>query len=200
MPERYRRALFHVSDGLMPEDWIRTMGEWLYHQRTQMTQGGDTLRQHRFAFETCNVDRICEHVAAFRAKLVEAIPDALEPCGIPDWDLADVECHATLYHHGGLYDWHSDAEPGVDEDPPEDVMALLARRRLAFAFYLRQEPAMFTGGELEFLDGTKVEPKNNRLVLFRPEQRHRVAPIRCWSARALHGRWALSGWLHGGTA
>ncbi len=191
IPERYRKPLVHVIDGAMPDDFVDELGRWLYYHRAQFVRGGDTEGVQRFNYELCDLDRHApELLTEFKRLLAERLTEGCEACGVdPQFELRYTECHATLYHHGSHFCWHDDA-PGYDGE-------FVPSRRLTFCYYVHHEPKMFSGGELEFLDGTTVEPKNNRLVFFHPLQQHRVRAVECWSAHVLHGRWALMGWLHG---
>ncbi len=182
MPVRYRKAQYHVIPDALDNDFCKAMGQWLFHNRRHMSWADG---YHVAA----SIDSDCEHIHKIRARLVEALPEALEPCGVADFDLQFTEVRATLYHHGCQSDWHDDS---VGHDG-----TFAATRRLAFAYYMHTDKQMFQGGQLEFLDGTLMDPDNGKLVLFHPFQRHRVRIVECWSAQAVHGRWALSGWLHG---
>lgn len=191
VPERFTKARYHVVEDVMGETFSKNLAQWLYHNRMHMVRGGDEQGESRFNYEFLDVDEPCEHIAELKAALVQLIPAALEVLRIPAFDLEQIETHATLYHHGSHFIWHDDA-PGADGE-------FVASRRVAYAYYMRQEQPkpMFTGGELEFIDGTVIEPKNNRLCMFYPLQQHRIRQVECYSAEVLHGRWALMGWLHG---
>lgn len=190
VPNRFRSPLLHIVDGAMPDEWVSAFGRWLFQNRERFVRGGDEAGVQRVNWELADVDTHCpDLLAPFKRRLIDAHLGALEPCKVPEFDLRYVEIVATLYHHGMHFVWHDDA-PGYDGE-------LVPSRRLTFTYYLHTEPKMFSGGELEFLDGTAIEPRNNRLVLFHPVQQHRVRRVECWSGHVLHGRWALSGWLHG---
>ena len=184
LPERYRAARFTTFDDVMPTDWLGKMGVWLHSQRGLFRRGGDEGGLGRFGYELVDVDTEYQPVADLRSEILKRVDEAVKRVGVPDFAITLVETHATLYHHGGRYTWHNDSEAS-------------STRRLSFALYIHSEPAMFSGGELEFLDGATVKAKHNRLVFFDPDQQHRVRPVECWSAEFLHGRWAISGWIHG---
>ena len=186
VPHRFRRPLHLVLDGAVPGKFESAVGPWLHAQRLSFFRAGDEEGQGRFAWEFDHVDQAePELFAQLRAVIVEKLPEALEACVVPEFELEGVEMHASCYHHAGHYGWHEDLEG------PDD------RRRLAFAYYLRTDPAMFKGGQLEFLDGTTVEPKSGRLAFWHPLQAHRIRPVECWSADLIHGRWAIFGWVLG---
>ena len=186
VPHRFRRPLHLVLDGAVPSSFEAEVGPWLHAQRLHFLRAGDEEGRGRFAWEFDHVDQAnAELFAKLRAKIVEKLPEALEACAVPEFELEGVEMHASVYHHLGHYIWHEDLESADD------------RRRLAFAYYLRTDPPMFKGGELEFLDGTAIEPESGRLVFFHPLQPHRVRPVECWSADLIHGRWAIHGWVLG---
>ena len=188
LPERYRAARFTTFENVMPAEWIGAAGAWLHSQRGLFSRGGDD-GHGRFNFELLEVDDLYEPISALKAAITARISDAVKKIGTADFDLEYIETHATLYHHGSHFIWHTDHEGYNGE--------LAVTRRLAYAYYLHSSPKMFRGGELEFLDGTMVEPANNRLVLFDPYQQHKIRRVECWSADFLHGRWALFGWVHG---
>jgi hypothetical protein len=189
-PERFRAALLHVVEDVMPDDWLAEFGLWLHQHRDQFARGGDDAGEVRHNWELFELDRHCpELMAPLRARLVDHYPAALAPCAVPEFELRGVDQTATLHHHGSHFEWHDDdLYPDLKPAPT---------RKLAYAFYLHTEPRRFSGGELEFLDGSAVEPKVNRLAIFNPRQKHRVRRVECWSAAAIDGRWAVIGWLHG---
>ena len=193
VPNRFREPIYHVEDDAVDTGAAEDLGRWLFDHRDKFARGGDEAGLQRFNYELTGLD---EHAPAellrpFKRKLIEATADkaTLEKLCVPEFDLRFVEMHATLYHHGSHFGWHDDA-PGYDGE-------LVPSRRLTFCHYLHSTPKMFSGGELEFLDGTTVAPDNNRLCLFHPLQQHRVRKVECWSSHVLHGRWALMGWIHG---
>jgi len=183
LPERYRSAQFATYEGIMSNEWLAAAGEWLHSQRGYFCRGGDD-GQGRFNYELLDVDDIYPPLAELKTKVVKLLDEAVKKVGIQDFDLGRIECHATLYHHGSHFAWHTDT-------------ATDKTRRLAFCLYLHADPKMFSGGELEFLDGTMVEAEHNRLVVYAPDQQHRTRRVECWSSEFLHGRWAISGWIHG---
>lgn len=190
LPERYREPKFTTFEDVMPKEWLVATGEWLHSHRGYFKRG-DTAGADRFNFELIKIDEVYEPIVNLRKAIVNLLDQGVEQVGIPDFDLEFIEFHATLYHHGSHFIWHTDRE-GYNGQ-------LATTRRLSFCYYMHTDPRMFNGGELEFLDGTLVESTNNRLVLFDPLQQHRVRRVECWSADFIHGRWAIFGWVHGRT-
>lgn len=186
VPERFRRPLFHVVDDAVPGEVAAKLGAWLYHARAGLRRVGDDAGEFRFGFETGLDD--ADMLAPLRGKLLELAgdPAVLAKLCTPAFDVTGVDLRGALLHHGGFDSWHDDTE-----DDPD------LQRRIAFALFLHTDPKLFGGGELEFLDGTGVEPKNGRLALWHPFQQHRERKVECWSAHVLSGRWAVSGWLLG---
>lgn len=189
IPDRYSDALYQVVPDLMPAEFVNSAGDWLQANLRQFVRGGDPEGVSRFNYELVEVDKWWPRIGELRGAILRAMPAALEKCGVDPFDLEYVETHATLYHHGGHFCWHDDA--------PDYSGNFAATRRITFCYYLHSTPKMFTGGELEFLDGTLLEPANNSLVFFHPLQQHRIREVECWSKEALHGRWAFFGWIHG---
>ncbi len=192
VPNRFRSPLFRVVEDFMPATFDGLLGEWLHNRKALFARGGDELGADRFRFELAeleNIDDAQTFLAAFKAKLIEAVADT-DSIAVPAFDLRYLETWATLHHHGSHENWHDDALDYYSGD-------VVPSRRVAFSYFAHSEPKMFDGGELEFLDGTKLTPKANRLVVYHPLQQHRVARVSCWSSAFLHGRWALQGWVHG---
>ena len=189
VPERYRAPKFTTFDDAMSTDWAAELGGWLYDRRGDFHRGGDDYGAERFNHELLEVDEVCDLVLPLKQKITALVPDAADAVGIPDFDVEHIECHATLYHHGSHFTWHTDRD-GMDGKP-------VTTRRLSYCYYMHSLPRMFQGGELEFHDGTTVESLANRLVMFSPYQQHRVRRVECWSSEFLHGRWAVFGWIHG---
>lgn len=193
VPNRLRDPIYHIEDNAMPAQFSAELGRWLFENRDRLVRGGDDAGVQRYNYETTDIDTVMptELLAPLRRKLIDATANeaTLEKLCVPPFDVRYLEMHATLYHHGGHFIWHDDA-PGYDG-------SIVESRRVTFCYYMHADPKMFSGGELEFLDGTAVEPKNNRLCLFHPIQQHRIKRVECWSSHVLHGRWAIMGWVHG---
>jgi hypothetical protein len=193
VPNRLREALFFQMEDALDEDDSAAIGQWLYSNRDRLERGGDELGTHRFNHEILNVEKHAPPLLRpLRQRLTQLLgeQDMLRRLCVPAFDLRGIEMHATLHHHGGHFVWHDDAVASDGE-------TVMETRRLSFVYYMHSTPKMFSGGSLEFLDGTAIEPQNNRLVLFHPVQQHRVLRVECWSSHVLHGRWAITGWLHG---
>jgi len=193
VPNRFREALIHQTDEALTDDDSAALGQWLFDHRDRLQRGGDEHGEGRFNYEILSIEKHApDLLRPLRRRLLELVADGdvLDQVCVPAFDVRFLEMHATLYHHGSHFGWHDDA-PGPDGHTP------VLTRRISFCYYMHSTPKMFSGGELEFMDGTSTKPENNRLVMFHPLQQHRVLPVECWSAHVLHGRWAITGWLHG---
>lgn len=187
IPERYREPKLIAFENVMPKEWMADLGKWLHSQRPYFKRSRED-GQIKHNYELADVDELHQPASDLKKVIAEKLSEAIEKVGISDFDLEHIECHATLYHHGSHFSWHKS-----DFDSNNEPMET---RRLSYALYLHANPKMFSGGELEFADGTMVEPDHNKLVVFDPRQRHRVRRVECWSADFLHGRWAIFGWIH----
>jgi len=85
---------------------------------------------------------------------------------------------------GGFYHWHNDFGVG-DERHPD-----FGERLVTFIWYLND---VDEGGETEFMDGTKVKPKQGRLMFFPCTWMygHRGCPP------VSNNKYICTGWLHG---
>jgi len=187
VPSRFHRSLVHIVDEAMEKPAAAEMGGWLHdnRDRLQLIHNEQACR-----WEIGFLDAFAgDQAAQVRAMVIANLEAAQGACEVPAFDLTHIETHATCYHHGGRFDWHDDTVDYAGETS--------ATRRLSFCFYLHSTPKMFEGGELEFMDGRTVEAVHRRLVLFHPVQQHRVRRVECRSAAAIHGRWAITGWIHG---
>lgn len=187
VPSRFHRSLVHVVDDAIGAGEAADLGDWLHRNKSslQLAQGPGVMRWQINHLDTVAAD----HAAAIRKMVLASLQDACSACEVPAFDVLHIETHATLYHHGGQFDWHDDT---LDYEGNT-----AATRRLSFCAYFHSPERMFSGGELEFMDGRTVDPAHRRLAVFHPVQQHRVRPVECYSAEALHGRWAVTGWIHG---
>ena len=85
---------------------------------------------------------------------------------------------------GGFYHWHNDF--GVGDERHSDF----GERLVTFIWYLND---VDEGGETEFMDGTKVKPKQGRLMFFPCTWMygHRGCPP------VSNNKYICTGWLHG---
>lgn len=86
-----------------------------------------------------------------------------------------LACYATP---GARYARHRDVDPAQFNDEP--------RRRFTAIYYLNES---WSGGELRLDGGPDVEPKIDRLVVFRSEIEHEVLP-------SYEKRWAVTQWWY----
>ena len=169
--------LAHVVDDALPAEFADELLRWIYQNRGCMQRdSGYDPGSHRCSYGLTEFDeRAPDLWARLRPRLLELYQAALKPCAEPSFDLQSIQCFATLYHHGMGFCWHDDAQQDLDENLPAVPQGheLVPDRRLSYSLYLNAEPKMFSGGELELMDGTVVEPKHNRFVFFNPLQQHR---------------------------
>lgn len=192
VPTRFRRALVRTIDAAVPPEFGGEIGQWLHEHRADLVRGGDDAGDYRFAFDLPAFEEAAPAalLAPLRRTLASvASPEALAEVAVPEFDVRHVDIGATLFHHGGHEAWHDDGT-GADGE-------LAVSRRVAFSLFLHSTPKMFSGGELEFTDGTVIEPKHGRLAVYHPVQSHRFRRVECWSAHVLHGLWIVHGWIHG---
>lgn len=176
MPERFCAARLHVIDDAMPAAFATAAGRWVYEHRAGLQRVGDDDGAEAFYWYTQLGDD--DLAAQLRRRVLEVIPVAAAVCKVElDTVAIDGDAWATLHHHGSHGTWGE--RIGV----------------LRWDYFMHTEPLMFSGGEMEFLDGTLVQPRNNRLVIYASDQQTRIRRVECWSAHVLHGRWAISGAL-----
>lgn len=185
VPGRLRKPLALAIENAMGDPWTADVGRWLFEHRASMVV--DARSPWRAAYDLIDFGAASPDLAApLRAAVLDRLDEGLEACGIAEFDLVGFDVHASLFHHGGICAW-SDGIHGDDE----------CQRRIGFELMLQQDPKMFSGGELEFLDGSTIEPRNGLLVFTNPVQTKRVREVECWSMHPIHGRWSIWGWLLG---
>lgn len=187
-PERYRTPLVYTEDNALDPKFGGRLSDWIAQNTDRFVRGGNVHGRHNF--EIVGFDRVWPDATEVAGHLLNNLDEYCERLLVPRFDPTGVEINLTLYHHGSHFGWHDDSRL-------PDGAAVAGTRRITFAYYMHRAPRMFEGGELEFMDGTKVGPVNNRLAVFHPFQRHRIRRVECWAPEALCGRFALMGWIHG---
>lgn len=127
-----------------------------------------------------------------RAAAIEAVARLqLDP-----FDFASEEMQFTAHNQGDFYKAHCDWGAGGAE-----------HRRLTFVYYLHRQPRGFIGGGLRLFDSmeaanhygerayTRVDPADNRLVMFPSYVWHEVEAVNCASGRYEDGRFTINGWF-----
>ena len=184
-PIRLREALFVSRVNALPMEFWQGVLRWANNNANQFTVGGDG--SGRYNYEVLDCHRRID-LRDFHRVVGEFASDSLEALNVEPFDFDRIEAHLTLYHNGSFFEFHDDT-PGPEGER-------ISSRRVTFCYYMNVPPVMFSGGRLEFLDGTAIEPVNNTLHLFNPLQRHRVTPVQCMSGDTMHGRFAITGWIH----
>ena len=84
------------------------------------------------------------------------------------------------YKPGGFYTWHND----YNIDP------IKGARVLTYIFYLND---IKSGGETEFIDGTRIKPQTGKLILFPAVWpfSHRALPVKN------RNKYIVTGWVYG---
>tara|TARA_Y100001938_G_C7997970_1_gene383124 strand:+ start:283 stop:1002 length:720 start_codon:yes stop_codon:yes gene_type:complete len=84
------------------------------------------------------------------------------------------------YEPGGFYTWHND----YNIDP------IKGARVLTYIFYLND---IKSGGETEFIDGTRIKPQTGKLILFPAVWpfSHRALPVKN------RNKYIVTGWVYG---
>ena len=131
-------------------------------------------------------------VSRIRAAAIEAVARLqLDP-----FDFASEEVQFTAHNQGDFYKAHCDRGAGGAE-----------HRRLTFVYYLHGRPRGFVGGGLRLFDSmeaanhfgerayTRVDPADNRLVMFPSYVWHEVEAVSCTSGRYEDSRFTVNGWF-----
>jgi len=191
-----------VIDGFVPDTMISEILDQVATNRDQFeqarvgiiadTENDDARITSVFHKYTAGRDFILSRIRALQ-------PDACRLLGIPDFTIGHMETKITNYTTGGHFHPHQDATEWSQGQ----------RRTLSWLLYFHRQPKKFTGGDLYMLDTypgdettpkhyiqdkyTRIEPANNRLVMFRSADYHAVAPTILHGDDFMDGRMAVSG-------
>ena len=187
LPAADARAQFRLFDNALGADFSASAKQWLSDNRLLLALGGDGDRRRNL--EIPDVATRWPGIEPLFSALPGFAIDVCFALGVPEFQVSWIECHAMVFEHGDRFQWHTDHYESSGLDWSET-------KRLAFAYYLQAEPQTFTGGELEFFDGTIVPTADDRLVILEPYQIHRVREVSCSSRDLMDGRWVLAGWIH----
>ena len=185
----YPTPLYRAIPNAMGKKFARDFIGWTYDNRWAFTAGGD--REHRRDQEIVGLPACGRFGEELHQALLQRYEDAVEACGVEPFAATWCEMNGVGFLHGDCFGWHTDHFQS-------SVNLRRETKALSFIYYAHQEPRPFTGGGLEFADGTIIEPDNDLLLFMNPYQRHRVQPVALkpgadtWRG----GRWTLSGWLH----
>lgn len=137
------------------------------------------------------------HQELLLARIKSVLPDVLQKLGMPEFDIARVECQITASNDGDFFHFHSD-----------NGSERVASRHLTFVYFFHREPRQFEGGELRIHDAhlegdayvsagsyQTVIPQQNQIVFFPCELLHEITPVKCASQHFADSRFTLNGWL-----
>lgn len=133
---------------------------------------------------------------AFLPALERPLQVARRYFAMEDVPFARIELQVTASGDGDFFTMHCDDGYGESYD-----------RMLTFIYYLHREPRPFTGGTLNVFDSRKadgryrpatsyarVDPRDNRLVMFPADRFHEVARTACPSPAFEDRRITVNGW------
>lgn len=137
--------------------------------------------------------------AYFLTRLRDMQPELCRLFDMPVFEIGRMETKLSNHISGGHFRPHNDDNKGSGPD----------RRRLSWLFYFHRWPKQFAGGELFLMDTcreetggqrtfrpesyTRVEPINNRLIVFRSADFHAVSETTLPSGEFMDGRMAVAG-------
>lgn len=131
----------------------------------------------------------------YAAKLVQALPQLCEACGVAVPEAPIIDIDAAVYRDGGFYTAHVDTLTHAARDNSD------ADRILSLIFYIHRHPAGFSGGEIALYpiigDGgpALIGASHNRLVAFPSYLRHEVRPVSVPGNGFADARFAINCWV-----
>ena len=205
IPIKTRSAYWARTD-FMPPDFAEELLRWCINSFDLFGHTGNPLAYQSSASVNDLVVR-CPTVEPLLDAIIGEMVDACNACDVDAPPLpVFVEAWGSQRGEGDHFHWHTDRDP-------KDIQT----RVLSFCYYLPTEPMRFMGGELEFFDGVMIPPVHNMLVLFDPNQIHRVRHVHVvphgWGGsdedditpatwpdsepvHMIDSRWNVIGWIH----
>lgn len=187
LPARFQPAKLHQVENALPAEVGGLIGKVLYERRDRFARAGDDLGEKDWFWYWPESERLlADQLKELRVAILEQIPEVCSKFGIEPFEPKMVSMEPRLYHHGSLRDWHDEVSAeGASETEPF----------LCVYYWMQSSPALFSGGEVEFLAGDVVAPRNNLLVFTDGHQMRKVRPVECWSSHVLHGSWSIVTWI-----
>lgn len=167
MASTLEHPLYEVFDNVLPEEFCKTVIDKF--NADNRSYPGMVLSGYRPDFKDSqdlllsDLDDWKEVENIFYKTLLEYLPKFIVSCSEPvpsDFDLGFQIQRTTPIQIG--YKWHHDFQV----IPHNNTAAF---RLVTFIFYLND---VEEGGETEFFDGTKINPKTGRLLLFSSDVYH----------------------------
>lgn len=183
----YSEPIFWPVHNAMGERYSKGLLDWCVDNWGKFTLGGDGDKRRNYELPVV-LDH-CPMIPELYERIGTLLTAACDACKIdrfvPHW----TEGHAMVFHDGQRFGWHSDHYKSSDLHEEET-------RTITFLYYMQQTPRLFTGGELEFFDGSMIDHADDMLLFIDPWQRHQVREVACKLSNPRDGRWAISGWVH----
>lgn len=188
LPAKYDKARYKVERGIMGKDYTEALRRFLWENRGMLELGGDGDRRRNW--EIADIEHVCpDLISPLRAEIESRMEGALKVCGVDKFDIHWTELHAICHHEGQQFQWHTDHFESSNVRRPET-------RTMTFTYYFRTKGDNYDGGQLEFFDGTLIDPRDDMLVWCDPYQCHRVRKVSMKSRQLMDARWAIIGWVH----
>jgi len=199
----YQPSAFTLYDGFLDEEARQALLRCARERREDFAPGKVYTPDHqdapvvahnaRSSLVLSSPDEIAEWLLP---RVRERVGESLPVLGLPSFDLFDTEIHVSASGNGDRLQCHQDVRP---QPAPQ--------RRVSYVLYFRVGEPSFQGGDFILYDTdvaadrwdesayTRIEPLDNRLLLFAGNTYHEVAEVRCdptdWEAR----RFAVCGWF-----
>jgi len=182
-----------LSSNLVPELLSHTIE---HEKKFRMANVGSNNPEY---ISDRRLTHVCFEMGAFKAYFLDYIIDNLihfkTLLNIPDFNLDKIEIKITNHLNGGFFQPHADNKAMFGD----------SKRVVSWLYYFHQNPKAFEGGELLAFDSnidlqeynaykfTKIDPINNRLVVFPSCFYHAVTPTLLADNQFSNGRMAVAG-------
>jgi hypothetical protein len=184
-PERYDRARIRLIPNLnVDRSRIVGVGQWLDARKDELVPysvGPENPESVQgYFWENPNIDLLWPNASAIREAVVAELETTAMALGLDGSFDGALTMTAKMFHHSGYHWWHV-----------PDKTAWLGYR-----IFMHSHPKRYSGGEVEFTDGTTVEPIGGSCLFFDPKQAQRTKPVDCWTPNLQDGRWTIEGMIY----
>lgn len=151
--------------------------------------GPGYLHENRNSLSLLGDPDIAEISAAIESHLAARIVSICGSLGVRPFRIGAMNSSCVCFRDGGFFGRHVDV-----------LKRRAGRRRFTWAYYLNSEPKRFQGGELiiehEDLGRLVIEPAHGRIVVFRSDLPHEVAPVSLYPDAFADARFSITGFVN----
>jgi hypothetical protein len=183
IPVRYDRARLRVIPNLnVDRKRVEGVAQLLEARKDELElyRSNEEGKVGGFFWQNPSIDLLWPNSSAIREAVVAELETTAMALGLDGSFDGGFTMTAKMMHHDNFHSWHI---------PDSEAW-------LGYRLFLHSHPKRFSGGEVEFTDGTIVEPAGGSCMLYDPRQAQRTKPVDCWSPNMVDARWTIEGMVY----